>query len=79
MKNKKTAIILSLLFPGLGHLYVRKWVDGVVFIAGFGFLLFVIFSNRRFVNFDSLRGAIVFAAFIGIYLYAMLDIARRDL
>ena len=33
-KDPSLGIFLSLIFPGLGHLYLGKWLVGVAFIAG---------------------------------------------
>lgn len=32
-KSAAVAVLLSLVFPGLGHYYLRRWIAGTVFLA----------------------------------------------
>ena len=78
MKNKKTVCLLSLLFPGLGHLYLGKYTDGAVFMLGIGFLWYAIFAeNSQATNFDSSRSYIFWIGFTAIYIFAIADIYRK--
>lgn len=36
MKSKALAGLLSLVFPGLGHWYIGRYGDGIVFVRGGG-------------------------------------------
>ena len=74
MKNKKIVYLLSLLFPGLGHLYLRKYTDGIMFALGIGFLWYALFAeNSQAMNFDSPRSYIFWAGFAAIYIFAFID------
>lgn len=79
MKNKKqSSLILSLLFPGLGHLYLGKYVDGVVFMLGIGFLWYALFAkNSQALNFISPRSYIFWVGFTAIYIFAFTDCYRK--
>lgn len=78
MKKKKVAVLLSLLFPGLGHLYIGKFVDAVVFIAGAGFLWFALSRRSSYLmTFDNPRSFLVWSALFFIYLYAAVDVYRK--
>lgn len=43
-KNQWLAIFLTILFPGLGHLYLRKWLTMIVFFAAYPVNL-ILFDN----------------------------------
>lgn len=79
MKNKKIAAFLSLLFPGLGHLYLGKYIDAVVFIAATGFLYYAIFvKSYLLLTFQSpAKAVLVFGALIFIYSYAIIDAWKK--
>jgi len=78
MKNKKIVCLLSLLFPGLGHLYLGKYTDGIVFMSGIGFLWYALFAeNSQAMNFDSLRSYVFWAGFAAIYIFAFIDSYRK--
>lgn len=79
MKNKKyTCLLLSLLFPGLGHLYLGKYVDGVVFMLGIGFLWYALFAqNSQALNLSSPRSYIFWVGFTVIYIFAFIDCYRK--
>ena len=74
MKNKNISALLSLLFPGFGHLYIGKYVDAAVFIFGAGFLWFVIsYRSSYLATFNNPRSFLVWGALIFIYLYAIIN------
>lgn len=84
MKNRKVAAFLSLLFPGLGHLYLGHYVDGVIFVIATAFLYYIAFFlkksgsvNPQALNFSSPRSYIFWAGVIFIYLYAIIDSYRK--
>ncbi|MBI5369679.1 hypothetical protein HZA85_00585 [Candidatus Uhrbacteria bacterium] len=71
-KNKYIVCLLSLLFPGLGHLYLRDYSDGIVFILGAGFLWFALFAeNSQAMNFESIRSSIFWIGFAIVYVFAL--------
>src|SRR3989344_3193032 len=79
MKNKKISALLSLLFPGLGHLYIKKYVDGAVFIVATAFLWYVMLfpPNSQALNFSSPRSYIFWLGFVVVYCYAIADSYRK--
>src|SRR3989344_1262425 len=79
MKNQKISALLSLLFPGLGHLYIKKYVDGAVFIIATAFLWYVMIypPNSQALNFSSPRSYIFWLGFTLVYFYAIADSYRK--
>lgn len=77
MKDKKIAALLSLLFPGLGHLYIGKYIDGAVFLIIALFLWFITFLRSELIFQFSNQTVIVLLALIGIYLYSIFDSYRK--
>lgn len=78
MKNKVLAGLLSLIFPGLGHLYASRYIDGVVFLLGAGVLWTVIVLKGSYLfEIEGLRTLIFWGGFIAVYLYALIDIVRK--
>lgn len=78
MKNKNIAALLSLLFPGLGQLYIGKWVDGIVFLVAAAFIWIVILTVRPHLQaFDNPRALIIWLGLISIYLYSIIDAYRK--
>lgn len=74
MKDKKVAALLSLLFPGLGHLYIGKYVDAVVFMAGAGVLWYAFFLKGYYLkSVGDPRFYLVLGALIVVYLYSIID------
>ena len=75
MKNRSVAALLSLLFPGLGHLYIKKYADGAVFIIATAFLWYVMIfpPNSQALNFNSPRAYIFWLGFAIVYCYAIAD------
>lgn len=77
MKNKKVVALLSLLFPDLGHLYIGKYIDGVVFLIAALFLWFITFLRSELIFQFSNQTVIVLLALTGIYLYSIFDSYRK--
>lgn len=78
MKNKKISALLSLLFPGLGHLYIGKYADAVVFIAGAGVLWYAFFLRGYYLmTTANPRYYLVLGALIFIYLFSIFDAYRK--
>lgn len=78
MKNKKIVCLLSLLFPGLGHLYLGNYTDGIVFMLGIGFLWYALFAeNSQAMNFDSPRSYIFWTGFSAIYIFAFFHAYKK--
>lgn len=78
MKNKKVAAFLCLLFPGLGQLYIGKYVDAIVFIIGAGVLWYAFFLRGYYLMMTANpRYYLVLAALIFVYLYSIVDAYRK--
>ncbi len=78
MKNKKISAFLSLLFPGLGHFYIGKYIDGAVFLAGAGALWYAIwYKSTLLTYFNDFRSFLVWGALIFIYLFSIADSYRK--
>lgn len=71
MKDVKIAVILSLIFPGLGHLYLRSYLDAVGFMFGSAVLWYALIVGK-FYDFSYNSRALVFwLGFIAVYLIAV--------
>src|SRR3989338_6510464 len=79
MKNQKISALLSLLFAGLGHLYIKKYTDGLVFIIATAFLWYVMLlpPNSQALNFSASRAYIFWLGFAVVYCYAIVDSYRK--
>lgn len=78
MKNKKLAGLLTLVFPGLGHVYAGRYIDGIEFLFGAGALWAVLFLKGSYLfETGGLRPLIFWGGFIFVYLYALLDIVKK--
>lgn len=78
MKNKAAAGLLSLIFPGLGHLYIGRYADGVVYLLGTGVLWTVIIIKGSYLfEVGGLRTLIFWGGFAALYLYALVDVVRK--
>lgn len=51
-RSTKAALLSGLVFPGMGHLYLRRYVRGVLFAGGAGALLYFIVSVAMSVAVD---------------------------
>lgn len=78
MKNKNLSAVLSFLFPGLGHLYIGKYLDAVVFIAGTGILWYVFLLRGNFLrSIGNPRYYLILSALIFVYLYSIVDAYQK--
>lgn len=78
MKNKKLAGLLSVIWPGLGHLYMGRYTDGIVFMAGALVLWGVILIKSSYLwEMGDLRTLIFWGGFIAVYLYALVDVVKK--
>ena len=79
MKKKKIAALLSLLFPGLGHLYIGKYIDAVVFIVGAGVLWYAFYLRGYFyLTIADPRFCLILGALIFIYLFSIFDAYKKN-
>jgi len=76
-KDPKISVLLSLLFPGLGHLYIGQYFDAVVFIAGAGILCYAMFTKTYLMAFNNPRSFLVWGALLFISLYSLIDAFRK--
>jgi hypothetical protein len=44
MQSTKAALLSGLVFPGVGHLYLRRYVRGILIAGGAGVLLYFVVS-----------------------------------
>ncbi|MGD2056238.1 MAG: hypothetical protein PVJ15_05475 [Gammaproteobacteria bacterium] len=51
-RSTKAALLSGLVFPGMGHLYLRQYVRGVLLAGGAGALLYFIVSVAMSTAFD---------------------------
>jgi hypothetical protein len=51
-RSTKAALLSGLVFPGMGHLYLRQYVRGILFAGGAGALLYFIVSVAMSTAFD---------------------------
>ena len=78
MKNKKISVLLSLLFPGLGHLYIGQYVDAAVFTVGAGVLWWAFFLKGYYwKSISNPRYYLILAALIFVYFYSIIDSYRK--
>lgn len=78
MKDKKVSILLSLLFPGFGHLYIGSYIDAVVFIAGTGVLWYAFFvKGFSIASGSNPKSYLVLGALIFVYLLSIFDALRK--
>lgn len=74
MQKPLTAALLSLLFPGLGHFYLKKYADGVVILLITLFLWGVYFiKGYRFTYVAPVRRFIFWGGLGLLYFYALVD------
>lgn len=78
MKDRKVSVLLSLLFPGLGHLYIGSYIDAVVLVIGAGVLWYAFFVK----GFSIMAGSnpksyLVLGALIFVYLLSVFDAYRK--
>lgn len=76
MKNKNTAILLSLILPGLGHIYLQKYFDGIVIGGVTIFVWIVVYFISTSMNVFSGRAAVITLALIFLYAYSIFDVVR---
>jgi len=77
-KNKTLAGLLSLVFPGLGHLYIGRYADGAVYLLGTGVLWAVIVLKGSYLlEMGGLRALVFWGGFMAVYLYALVDVIRK--
>ncbi len=76
MKNKKTAVLLSLLLPGLGHLYLKKYFDGIILSVVTIFVWIVLYFVSTSMNIFAGRALVVTLGLVFLYIYSIFDIIR---
>lgn len=76
MKPKNTAILLSLLLPGLGHVRLRKYFDGIALGVVTVFVWVVVYFIGTSMNVFSGRAAVITLALIFLYAYSIYDVVR---
>lgn len=78
MKSKKLAGLLSVIWPGLGHLYLRRYTDGIVFLAGAGVLWAIILIKSSYLwEMGEIKELIFWGGFAAVYIYALIDVLKK--
>ncbi len=76
MKDKKIAIFLSLLLPGLGHLYLRKYFDGVTLVGVAIFVWIILYYVSTSMSIFQGRALVITLGLIFLYAYSVFDTLR---
>lgn len=78
MKNKTLAGLLSLVFPGLGHMYARRYTDGIVFMLGAGAVWgAIVLKGSYLFEMGGLRALVFWGGLVAVYLYALVDSVKN--
>jgi len=81
MKNKrrdpKIAVLLSLIFPGLGHFYLGEFFNGSSYMVAAGILWLAIFSRRQMLTVVNPVSLLFWFAMAAVYFYAAAECYRR--
>lgn len=64
-KDPWLAAFLSVVLPGSGHIYLRKWIVGILFILGLFMLAFIF----RLLKIDALIAVLIYRAFVSVHAY----------
>jgi len=64
-KDPWLAIFLSVVLPGLGHIYLHKWIVGILSFLG----LFVIVIILRLMEIDTFLAIIIYRTFVSVHAY----------
>ena len=62
-KDPWLAVFLSVLLPGLGHLYFRKWIIGILLFLG----LFIVVYIFHLINTDFMIAVLIYRAFVSVH------------
>ncbi|WP_163327684.1 FAD-dependent oxidoreductase [Desulfurobacterium thermolithotrophum] len=73
LKERKKAFYLSLLFPGLGQLYQRRWISGFAFLLIFLFPFYYLYLIGFKLNYGSVF--LILSQFL-LYILQLLDAKR---
>lgn len=67
-----------MLFPGLGHLYTGKYIDGILFVVTTAVLMVILsYRSSYFMTFDNSRSLLAWGALVFVYLYSIIDAYRK--
>lgn len=64
-KDPWLAVFLSVVLPGLGHIYLRKWIIGILSFLG----LFVIVFILQLMEIDTFLAVIIYRTFVSVHAY----------
>jgi len=64
-KDPWLAVFLSLFLPGLGHVYLRKWIVGILFFSGLIVIVFILKSKEI----DTFLAIIIYRTFVSVHAY----------
>jgi len=76
-KDPRVAVLLSLLFPGLGHFFLGKYFDGSSYLVAAGILwTAILLRSSRLMTLDPVALLFWFAT-AAVYFYAAADCYRK--
>jgi len=76
-KDPRVAVLLSLLFPGLGHFFLGKYFDGSGYVVAAGILwTAILLRSSRLMALDPVSLLFWFAT-AAVYFYAAADCYRK--
>lgn len=76
-KDPRVAVLLSLLFPGLGHFFLGKYFDGSSYIVAAGILWAAVFLRTSRLMVINPVSLLFWFAMAAIYFYAAADCYRK--
>ena len=76
-KNPKIAVLLSLIFPGLGHFYLGQFFDGSAYVVAAGILWLAILTRRQMLTVVNPVSLLFWFAMAAVYFYAAAECYRR--
>jgi len=76
-KDHKVAVLLSLLFPGLGHFFLGKYFDGSGYVVAAGILWTAVFFRSSRLMVINPVSLLFWFAMAAVYFYAAADCYRK--
>ena len=76
-KNPIIAVLLSLLFPGLGHFYLTLYFNGIGYMIAASILWGAILSRKMVLMTINPLTFLFWLAFAAVYFYAAIECYRK--
>ena len=74
-KDPWLAVFLSVVLPGSGHIYLRKWIVGTLFLLSLFVICFIFRAMKR----DALLAVLVYRAFVSVHAYIVCQLHKVKL